>query len=55
MITSIVLDHLNTKFENDARVGIEYLYCNYRQQQKQKPADLLINLLEQLIQEQPCA
>src|SRR6266536_6058887 len=28
MITSIIVDHLCTKFQNDASVGIAYLYCN---------------------------
>jgi len=52
IITSIVVEHLNTKFENDASIGIAYLYCNFRQQQEQKPANLLASLLKQLVQEQ---
>jgi Cdc6-like AAA superfamily ATPase len=50
IITSVVVDHLNTKFENDNSVGIAYLYYNYRRQQEQKPVDLLASLLKQLIQ-----
>ena len=53
MITSIVVDTLCTRFENDGSVGIAYLYCNFRQQQDQKPADLLASLLGQLVQGQP--
>jgi hypothetical protein len=52
MITSIVVNHLGTEFQNDANVGIAYLYCNYRQQQEQKAEDLLSSLLKQLAQEQ---
>jgi Cdc6-like AAA superfamily ATPase len=53
MITSIVVDDLCTKFKKDGSIGIAYLYCNFRQQQEQKPEDLLVSLLKQLVQEQP--
>jgi hypothetical protein len=53
IITSIVVNHLGTEFQNDANIGIAYLYCNYRQQQQQKTEDLLSSLLKQLAQEQP--
>ena len=52
-MTSVVINHLNRKFENDASIGIAYIYCNYRQQLEQAPADLLLSLLKQLVQEQP--
>jgi hypothetical protein len=29
MITSFIVDHLCTKFQNDASIGIAYIYCNY--------------------------
>ena len=51
MITSIVVDHLYSIFQNDDNVGIAYLYCNFRRQQEQKPEDLLASLLKQLVQE----
>jgi Cdc6-like AAA superfamily ATPase len=50
IITSIVVDHLCSKFGNDTSVGIAYLYCNFRRQQEQKPEDLLASLLKQLVQ-----
>jgi Cdc6-like AAA superfamily ATPase len=53
MMSSIVVDHLNTKFENDAGIGIAYIYCNYQPQQQQKPEDLLSSLSKQLTQNQP--
>jgi hypothetical protein len=52
IITSIVVEHLNTKFENDASIGIAYLYCNFQRQQEQTPTNMLASLLKQLIQEQ---
>jgi NACHT domain len=53
IITSIVIQLLWTKFQNDASIGIAHLYCNFRRQQEQKPVDLLASLLKQLVQEQP--
>ena len=53
MITSIVVDNLGTKFESDGTIAIAYLYCNFRQQKDQKPADLLASVLGQLVQGQP--
>lgn len=51
--TSIVVHHLHGSFRNDVSVGIAYLYCNFRQQQKQHPEDLLLNLLKQFIKGTP--
>jgi Cdc6-like AAA superfamily ATPase len=53
IIASIVVDDLYAKFQNDASVGLAYIYCNFRRQQEQKPNDLLASLLKQLVQEQP--
>jgi Cdc6-like AAA superfamily ATPase len=53
MIASIVVDHLCGKFFNDANIGIAYLYCNFRQQEEQKPMDLFLSVLKQLLQERP--
>ncbi|KKZ59879.1 hypothetical protein EMCG_05308 [[Emmonsia] crescens] len=53
IITSIVVHHLHRIFQNDHSVEIAYLYCNFQQQQEQKPADLIASLLKQLIQRQP--
>ena len=50
ILTSIVVDHLCSKYRTDFSVGIVYLYCNFRQQQQQKPEDLLLSLLKQLVQ-----
>ena len=53
IMSSIVVDHLNTNFGNDAGVGIAYIYCSYQSQQKQEPEDLLMSLLKQLTQRRP--
>lgn len=52
-LTSIIVEYLWTKFENNATIGIAYLYCNFRRGQEQTPTDLLTNLLKQLVQGQP--
>lgn len=52
MISSIVIDHLETEFSSEINIGIAYLYCNYRQQQQQRAEDLLLSLLQQLTQQQ---
>ncbi|PGH17821.1 hypothetical protein AJ79_00962, partial [Helicocarpus griseus UAMH5409] len=53
IITSIVVRHLHRIYQSDHSVGIAYLYCNFKQQQKQQPADLIASLLKQFIQRQP--
>jgi Cdc6-like AAA superfamily ATPase len=47
IISSIVIDHLYTKYQTDVSIGIAYLYCNFRQQYKR--SDLLASLLKQLV------
>jgi Cdc6-like AAA superfamily ATPase len=51
MITSIIIEYLSIRFQNDASVGIAYLYCSY--QRHYEPTDLLASLLKQLVQELP--
>ncbi|KAH7231109.1 hypothetical protein BKA59DRAFT_409338, partial [Fusarium tricinctum] len=52
ILTSSVVDDLCNKFQNDATVGIAYLYCNFQRQDEQKIDDLLASLLKQLAQGQ---
>ena len=47
---AIVIDELYSKFQNDYKVSVAYVYCNFRRQQEQKPIDLLASLLKQMIQ-----
>jgi Cdc6-like AAA superfamily ATPase len=53
ILTSIVVEELFTRFENDANISIAYLYCNYRRQHEQNLEDLFASLLKQFVQEQP--
>ncbi|KAI9668938.1 MAG: hypothetical protein M1829_005250 [Trizodia sp. TS-e1964] len=53
MLTSIVVNELITRFENDRSIGVAYIYFNFRQLDEQKVADLIANLLRQLVQDRP--
>lgn len=53
ILTSIVVDHVSTKFPKGFNVGIAYLYCNFRRQGEQTITHFLSSLLKQLVQEQP--
>ncbi|KAL2014011.1 hypothetical protein VTN00DRAFT_1536 [Thermoascus crustaceus] len=48
ILTSIVVDYLWKTFQDDATVGIAYLYCNFRQRHEQTLEDLLASVLKQL-------
>jgi hypothetical protein len=52
ILTSIVIEDLYGRFQNDPDVSISYIYCNFRRQDEQKPEDLLASLLKQLTQGQ---
>lgn len=46
ILTSIVVDHLEAKFQKEASTGIAYLYCNFRRQHEQKPLQFTSEYLE---------
>ena len=50
ILTSIVIDELNKRFQRNTNVGIAYIYCNFRRQDNQKAEDLIASLLKQLTQ-----
>jgi hypothetical protein len=52
LLTSIVIDYLQTKFQRDPSIGFSYLYCNFRLQHEQKLEDFITALLKQLVQRQ---
>jgi predicted nuclease with TOPRIM domain len=52
ILTSIVIDDLNTRLQNDPSIGMAYLYCDFRRRDEQKAEDSLASLLKQLSQEQ---
>ncbi|KAI0973656.1 ankyrin repeat-containing domain protein [Xylaria arbuscula] len=51
ILTSIVVDELNSQFADNPDVGLAYLYCNFRRSDELMPKDLLANLLKQLVQQ----
>ena len=53
ILTSFVVDQLITRFRNDERIGIAYLYCNFRRKDEQTAEHLLANLLKQPSQSRP--
>jgi hypothetical protein len=48
ILASIVIEDLNTRFQDDASIGVAYLYCNFRRRDEQKVEDLLASLIKQL-------
>jgi hypothetical protein len=52
ILTSIVVDDLITRFQNNPTISIAYIYCNFRRKDEQKIDDLLASLLKQLAQSQ---
>lgn len=52
ILTSVVIEDLNTRFYNDKSIGIAYLYCNFRRQNEQNIDNLLASLLKQLAESQ---
>jgi Cdc6-like AAA superfamily ATPase len=53
MMSSIVVDDLRKTFDDNDRIGIACLFCSYKRQNEQSPADLFASLLKQLVQERP--
>jgi Cdc6-like AAA superfamily ATPase len=47
-LSSILIEHLHSRFAKDSDVGIAYIYCNFRRQNEQNINDLLASLLKQL-------
>ncbi|KAH6714367.1 hypothetical protein BKA61DRAFT_442366, partial [Leptodontidium sp. MPI-SDFR-AT-0119] len=52
ILTSIVVDDLNSRFRNDSKTGIAYIYCDFRRHNEQKIDDLLASVLKQLAESQ---
>ncbi|KAL7906419.1 hypothetical protein GGI35DRAFT_458100 [Trichoderma velutinum] len=53
ILTSIVVEELTIRKEEDRNIGIAYIYCDFRRQHEQKAEDLLASLLKQLAQSRP--
>jgi Cdc6-like AAA superfamily ATPase len=57
ILTSVIINNLYAKFrkgnvQDNYRIGIAYIYCNFRRHDKQKATDLLLSILKQLAQDQ---
>ncbi|KAK1477880.1 hypothetical protein CABS01_03182 [Colletotrichum abscissum] len=50
IMTSVVIDHLIHRFREEPRVGIAYVYCNFKDTERQDCHDLLSGLAKQLAQ-----
>ncbi|KXH49871.1 hypothetical protein CNYM01_08064 [Colletotrichum nymphaeae SA-01] len=50
IMTSVIIDHLIHRFRDDPRVGIAYIYCNFKDTERQDCHDLLSSLAKQLAQ-----
>lgn len=48
IITSIVVEHLESLVNDDASIGLGYIYCNFQRQEEQTVPNLLVSLLKQL-------
>jgi len=48
ILTAATINDLTTRFHGNPDIGIAYIYCNFRQKDKQKAQDLLASLLKQL-------
>ncbi|CAJ0549768.1 Ff.00g033810.m01.CDS01 [Fusarium sp. VM40] len=46
--TSVVIDHLTTRFYGDLDTGLAYIYCNFERRDQQTPDQLFACILKQL-------
>lgn len=52
ILTSIMIEDLESKFCNDTTAAVVYVYCNFRRKDEQSAEHLLSSLLKQLAQSQ---
>lgn len=52
MIAAIAIDHL-LKFAQNSSIGVAYVYCNYKDQERQDASSMLAALTKQLVQARP--
>jgi hypothetical protein len=48
ILTSIVVNYLDSKFRNDSKTALAYIYCNFQRQNEQNIEHLLASVLKQL-------
>ncbi|KAL3459526.1 ankyrin repeat-containing domain protein [Aspergillus heterothallicus] len=51
VLASVIIQHLQRRFQDDETVPVVYIYCNFKMREKQKIKDLLKSLLSQFIQQ----
>ena len=49
ILTSMVVDHLLSTYENNSEIGVAYIYCNYREQREQTVINLVGTVLQHLL------
>ncbi|UKZ74798.1 hypothetical protein TrVFT333_002468 [Trichoderma virens FT-333] len=52
VMTAVVVDYLLSRFRDDNRTGVAYIYCDFRRQDEQKAEGLFLSVLKQLAQKQ---
>jgi Cdc6-like AAA superfamily ATPase len=52
-LTSVVIDHLTTRFGDDSSIGLAYIYCNFQRHDQQTPDQLFACILKQLAEALP--
>jgi ankyrin repeat protein len=50
ILTSIVIEDLSTRFQDESSIVVAYIYCNFKRQAEQTLEDLLASVLKQLAQ-----
>jgi hypothetical protein len=50
VLTSIVIEDLSTRFQDESSIVVAYIYCNFKRQAEQTLEDLLASVLKQLAQ-----
>ncbi|KAL9618763.1 MAG: hypothetical protein Q9160_006557 [Pyrenula sp. 1 TL-2023] len=53
ILTSIVINDVQTGFREDREVGVAYVYCDYQQEKQPSVQKILENILKQLAQYRP--
>lgn len=53
ILTSVVIDHLQSRFQEDSKIGIAYFFFDYKRQAEQSIDRVLASFLRQLVASQP--
>ncbi|KAJ6437571.1 hypothetical protein O9K51_09777 [Purpureocillium lavendulum] len=53
ILTSVVIDDLESRFRSEPNSGLAYIYCNFQRQEEQSLDHLLASIVKQLAERQP--